>query len=147
MNRIFTLLLMACPLLATGQFNKQVLRNAPSSISCNDTNRIVIHVEFYFNVMPGSNSSELRGGPSIGDYVRNSYVILCPSLKFEKWFYFYGDELIVQSIGLKTPAPWHKGGKHENSVPDIIVAEFTDTRTGEYIYLKQQGPFSIGQVE
>jgi len=140
-NLIIVFVAIAFPLCLSAQFDKEVLRNAPTSITCDSNKSMYIEVEFYHNMMPMANPSILHGSITIGDRLEP---FTCKNLVFQKLFYFYGEELIIQP--LKTYPPWKKGS-HTGVAPDIIIAEFIDEQTGKYVYLKKEGPFPIGEVQ
>ncbi|MGB0422746.1 MAG: hypothetical protein ACPGED_00415 [Flavobacteriales bacterium] len=145
MNKIIIVFLLVLPFTGFGQFSHKVLKNAPSSYCCNSGQCVRITAEFYHNAMPGSDSNKLHGVIGVGDGIVEPYGVICPQLKFQKWFYFYGNELYVQTLG--KPSPWSIGAKFSNQTPDMIVAEFKDQKTGKYIYIKKTGGFAVGQVE
>ena len=141
----FCVVVLFIPAILFAQFNREVLKNAPTSISCDSGVSLRIRVFFYHNKMPKANHTTLHGGPTLytGDFT--SYMALCPSMVFQKWFYFYGNTLLVQAE--KTLPPWKASGDFKNTTPDMIIAEFKDTQTGRFLYLKKEGGFPIGEVD
>ena len=121
-----------------GQYNKQILRDAPDKLECDSLIKLKIKSNFYYVAIP---KTETNDGTALVCSLGIENVFgentNCSQFNFQKFFFFYGDEMIVKNS--KGIPPWGYG-EFKNQAPDVIVAEFKNKK-GKYAYLKSDGPF------
>lgn len=120
------------------------LKETPVFLSCDSSGTVYFKAHFWYNAMPLADNNTCHWHFSIGIHNGPFEVQACPDLQLEKIYLFLEKEVFIYNC---SNSEWRKDKQRLLRPPDCLVAEFSNTKNQEKIFLRCISDYVASEVD